>query len=404
MAIAALVALIAASSQPCAPRCGHDGDWRDALPPLALAAVARVDDKSDRDKRHAADLQADEALGKEYAAEVEKEYKLSKDAEGTGRVQRIGSELAAIANANQVLVSWGDTRLNPFNYSFKLLEGKDVNAFSLPGGYIYVYEGLLKYCESDDELAGVLAHEISHAAFRHVATLRKEQSRLDAVTLPLVLIAIFTGGSAGTGLAQTSSLVSQAIGSGWSVKAEESADYGGFQYMLKTKYNPVAMLTFMERLAYDDRNRPAIDWGIYRTHPPTRERARALRDRLFVANVPIRRSEVSTTLRASAQSEADGSVRVLFAGTILHTFGGPDAAERAEAACKDVSNFMDLVPRIYDVRLSEETVTGRGRALFTVTEEDAKAVGKPVAIVAQDALRALKSATYDLGYRVWDAF
>ena len=69
-----------------------------------------------------------------------------------------------------------------------------MNAFSLPGGYVFVFDGLVKYSESDDELAGVLAHEICHAKFRHVATLDKEASKLQAISLPAILIAIFSGG------------------------------------------------------------------------------------------------------------------------------------------------------------------------------------------------------------------
>ncbi len=108
----------------------------------------------------------------------------------------IGGELAAIANASKVRTTWGDKRLNPFEYTFKVVE-EDVNAFSLPGGYIYIYEGLVKYAESDDELAGVLAHEIAHASMRHVATMQREAGKLSAMQNPLILAAILIGGAKG---------------------------------------------------------------------------------------------------------------------------------------------------------------------------------------------------------------
>src|SRR6202043_1532595 len=101
----------------------------------------------------------DEALGKKFAAQVDKDYKQTDDLKMQARLERIGNELAAIANAHHLIATWGDKRFTPFHYHFKVIKGSDVNAFSLPGGYIYVFEGLVTYVESDDELAGVVGHE-----------------------------------------------------------------------------------------------------------------------------------------------------------------------------------------------------------------------------------------------------
>src|SRR5579862_821482 len=156
----------------------------------------------------------DEAMGKKFAAEVDKQYKPTDDLKMQARVDRIGNELAAIANSHQLKATWGDKRFTPFHYRFEVIKGTDVNAFSLPGGYIYVFEGLVKYVESDDELAGVLGHEISHAAFRHVPTMIKNQTKLTLISLPLMIASILAGGQVGI-LAPAVSLGSQAIGSGW---------------------------------------------------------------------------------------------------------------------------------------------------------------------------------------------
>src|SRR5665213_362870 len=146
------------------------------------------------------DIDNDEKLGAHYAAQVNKENKFTDDPKMQARVDRIGKELAAIADTHHLIALWGDKRFSPFPYHFKVIQGTDVNAFSLPGGYIYVYEGLVKYCESDDELASVIGHEISHAAFRHVATLTKKSSQLQLLTLPLILLGILTSGGIGAGL------------------------------------------------------------------------------------------------------------------------------------------------------------------------------------------------------------
>lgn len=411
--------------------CGQ-GDWRDHLPALARVAVDAVDtrnlrirwaeppsppagtappapadpiDTPVRDARHRADLEADIALGREYSVQVEKELVLSKNQEIQARVKRLGEELALVANAHAVTVTWGDARLNPFSYQFRVVEGKDVNAFSLPGGFIYIYEGLVNYAESDDELAGVLAHEIAHASFRHVATLRREQSRLEAITLPLILLSIFAGGTDATNVANAGMLMNQAIGSGWSVRAEEAADTGGLQYMQLSGLNPVGMLTFMERLAYDDRKRANIDWGIYRTHPPSRDRAENLRTGLKAAGIPLARSAVSTTLRTTVSSDAEGTgVTVSFAGHRMLTFGGPEAAARAAEFAKGFNTFMDEVPKLHEVRGEGASILGRTRRLVTLTDADAALKNRSLDQLVRETVQSIKAAVYDLNYRVWDAY
>ncbi|MCX7799682.1 MAG: M48 family metalloprotease [Fimbriimonadales bacterium] len=372
-------------------------------PPAVPAARADQAAQARRDA-HAEDLARDVELGRRYAAEVEKQYRVSKNSEYQERVQRIGSELAAIANSLQPRVLWGDPRKNAFEYTFKVLEGKDVNAFSLPGGFIYVYEGLIEYAESDDELAGVLAHEIAHAAFRHLATLQREQSRLQAITLPMILVAIFSGGQATGDLMMLGQLVGLAAGSGWSQQAEQAADDGGLQYMLKSRYNPVGILTFMERLAVDERNRPKIDWGIYRTHPPSRDRAMELAAKIRAAGVPIERSKVTRTFRALAEpGKAQGSVEIRFNGSRIATLAGPDALARAEKACSKLNAFFDRVPELFQVSAREDgRVVGLGKELFRITADDASLAGQSVEDAAFASVQAIKRSLYFLSYRIWE--
>jgi len=163
-----------------------------AAPASAQTPNAQKNAQADEAK-HQRDIDNDIKLGKDYSADVDKETKPSEDKAIVERVQRIGNELAEIANATPITALWGDKRMSKFPYVFKVIQGKDVNAFSLPGGTIYVYEGLVKYVESDDELAGVLSHEISHASLRHVATLQREQSKLSIIQLPLLLLTLLSG-------------------------------------------------------------------------------------------------------------------------------------------------------------------------------------------------------------------
>lgn len=348
-------------------------------------------------------LKNDVDIGKKYSEQVDKLYKTSKNAAFQERVNRIGKELAKIANETPVNVLWGDKKLNAFDYHFKVLEGDDVNAFSLPGGYLYFFEGLLKYVQSDDELAGVIAHEIAHASLRHIYTLQKEQNKMDVIRIPVILIAIFSGGAAGGDVANLAGLVGTALGSGWSQRAEEAADYAGYQYMRKSPYNPVGMLTFMERLAYDEFMKPQIDWGIFRTHPPTRERSEALMQRLKDDGIPIKRSLVTQSYRTLLKPTDDSAVEAWFNGKLLFTFAGPDAEARAEKAAQSVNDFMDSVPDLFDLTSTPNgAIRGRNRTLWRVTDDDAKYAKKSVTELTAEAVKALKQTLFNMTYRITD--
>lgn len=372
----------------------------------ALVALAWQDkDKDKQEQRHQEDLKKDVEMGKDYSKEVEKELRVSKNEEMIARVNRIGGELAAIANVTNAKALWGDKRLNPFQYTFKVVEGKDVNAFSLPGGIVYVYEGLLNYVQSDDELAGVLAHEIAHAAFRHVPTLQREQNKMIVLQIPLILAGILTGSNAALGALEVGTLAGQAMASGWSVKAEEAADYGGFQFLLKSKYNPTGMLTFMERLAADDNNDPSrkIDWGIYRTHPPSEERASTLTREMNEANIPIRRSKVTTAYRTQIRPGESGAVEAWFNGKKIYTFRGTDALKRADDAAIRLDEFFDQTPDLYMVKTDPTTgaVLGNGKVLIQTLPEDADPGKTTPEQQANEASKSVKTAVYSLAYHIW---
>lgn len=369
---------------------------------LVVAAWQEAEQTPAISPQHQRDLDADIELGRKYAAEVDKQVTLSSDEEMIERVKRIGSELAAIANNHKVEVSWGDKRLNPFPYEFKVIESPDINAFALPGGVIYVHDALVKFCESDDELAGVLAHEISHSSFRHVAQWQRESNKL-TWTIPLILAALVLGGRDGANAAMGINLGQTAITSGWSQKAEQSADWGGIQYLVKSSYNPVGALTFMERLAMKERANPFLrDLGIFRTHPPSRERAEMMIAHLQTLEIPIRRSEVTQTYRVQLEPQESGTVEVKFMDRILHTFGGADAASRAQEASKRLNEFFDSVPELSDVTLRHGNVYAMRELLFEVTDDDAAVAGASREEVGAETVRRMKRAMFMLGFRIWD--
>jgi len=347
------------------------------------------------------DLDRDIALGKEYAKEVDKQLKASKNEEMIKRVQKIGAEMSGIANSTQAEALWGDTRPSKFPYEFRVVEGEDVNAFSLPGGIIYVYEGLVKYVESDDELAGVMGHEISHAAFRHVWALQRKSEKLQIAQILAVIVAAMTRSKDATNVMQGVQLGAQSMISTWGVDAEKAADFGGFQYMLKSKYDPTGMITMMERLARDEKSRPSLDWGIYRTHPPSKERAQDLIADMEERNLPIHRSAVTTSFRVQIKPGDAGTVEAWFSGHKLYTFAGTDALARADASAEKLDAFFDKVPQMIEVTEGKAQVLYNFRPLLDITPDDAANLKTSVQTLTEQTTKTIKGALFTLGYRIW---
>ncbi|MFY9233058.1 MAG: M48 family metalloprotease [Fimbriimonadaceae bacterium] len=366
---------------------------------LSIGAVQNpAPPQSKAEIQHQKDLQNDIEAGKKFSVEVEKELKLSKNQEMADRINRIASGLAEIARVTPVKVTWGDKRLNPFPYTFKLLEDTDVNAFSLPGGSIYINEGLLKFIESDDELAGVIAHEIAHASLRHLATLQKEAAKLSSWTLPAILVAIFAGGRAAPDAIFATRLFEQSQSSGWSQKAESAADYAGLQYLLQSKYNPTGILTFMERLARgrDVGLENGVDQGIFRTHPPSKERATELVKQMAAAKVPVQRSAVTTSFSMAVKKVADDKFEAWFGPRRIYTFVGDKAQIRAEAAAARVNQFFDQTPEMFEIVIRKDgAVVGRNRVLFRIEPGDASELKVQMSQLEADTVQALRrTASY----------
>ena len=343
------------------------------------------------------DVQDDKKTGKEAADFYDRTMKPTKDTAAQQRVEEIGAKLALIANANTFDLSWGDRRHAEFEYKFKVVDNKDVNAFSLPGGYIYVFQGLIDFVQSDDELAGVLAHEICHASQRHVAWMRKEQAKMAPIQIPLILASIFSGHAEG---AITGELLGTAFTNGWSVKAETSADYGGVQLVVAGGFDATGMLTFMERLQAKEGGLNS-NLGILRTHPPSKVRADKIEDYMKKNLITIRRSLVSSDFRVS-NKVSDKGVNVLYFGKRkLFAIGGDN--ERANSTLKTLNAFFDRVPEMYDVTTGEDGVIfAKNRLLITLTPEDLKANSMDMEQLQNTAAKSLRSCIFSLAYHIWE--
>ena len=229
-------------------------------------------------------LEREIGLGKQLAQEVERSSKLIDDPIVTEYVNRVG----------QNLVRNSDARV-PF--TIKVIDSDEVNAFALPGGFFYVNSGLILRAQEESELAGVMAHEISHVTARHGTKNATKGELMQLATIPLILLG--PGGWAGYGIYQGLNLAIPITYLKFSRDAEREADFLGLQYMYKAGYDPNSYVTFFERIQADEKRRPGTIPKVFSTHPPTPERIEAAQKE--IARILPAKSEYIVTT-----SEFDG--------------------------------------------------------------------------------------------------
>jgi len=161
-------------------------------------------------------------------------------------------------------------------YRITILNSPNVNAFALPGGFMYVNTGLLLATQNEAELAGVMAHEIAHVAARHATRQMTRQKMVDFASLPL----IFVGGGVGM-ILQTAVGAAKPLGfNKFSRSFESEADYLGAQYLYKAGYDPAALISFFERINTMQRRKSGVVAKAFSTHPETRDRINKLQREL----------------------------------------------------------------------------------------------------------------------------
>jgi predicted Zn-dependent protease len=202
-------------------------------------------------------IETDIAIGKQYAQEVERSSKLIEDPVVIEYVNRVGQNLVRNSDAKV-----------PF--TIKVIDSDAINAFALPGGFFFVNSGLIIHAQEESELAGVMAHEISHVTARHGS---RGQSRAELAQLAMIpLILLGPGGWAGYGIYQAANLAIPISFLKFSRDFEREADFLGVQYMYKAGYDPNAYVTFFERIQAEEKRRPGSIPKAFSTHPPTPER------------------------------------------------------------------------------------------------------------------------------------
>jgi Zn-dependent protease with chaperone function len=222
-------------------------------------------------------VEQDQEIGRQSADEAERQLPIIHDRSIQAYVDGIGKRLAAVAPGAS------------YPYQFKVVNVADINAFALPGGYLYVNRGLIEAAQNEGQLAGVMAHEMAHVALRH-GTNQASRAYLGQAGLGLL------GGLIGQNDASTQQTIASVGGFGlntlflkYSRTAEEQADVTGAQMMAKAGYDPADMVAFFDILARTQARDPSKVEQFFSSHPAPANRAARIDDEIRLLQVrPIR--------------------------------------------------------------------------------------------------------------------
>lgn len=195
------------------------------------------------------------ALGRQLAAEVARQAKIVDDPITSEYINRLGQNLARNSDVT-------------FPVTFTLIEADEVNAFTLPGGFIYINTGTFRLSDNEAELASVMAHELGHAAARHAT---RQMSRNDLAGLAQIPFAM-AGGWGGLAARQLATAGMPMAFFKFSRNFESEADMLGVEYLWKAGYDPTAALDMFERIESTERRQPGAVSKLFRSHPLTPDR------------------------------------------------------------------------------------------------------------------------------------
>ncbi len=240
-----LVGVLLSSALPLA---GADKDKKKDVDAIGERRVAR---------RSIISQEKEIGIGKQYATEIDRSAKMLTDPVVNEFVNRLAQNLARNSDLTIPL-------------TVKVIDSPELNAFALPGGFLYVNTGLLIAADEESQVAGVVAHEIAHVAARHWASQMTRAQILQYALIPLIFTPmsypVYMGVSTALNFGVPIAFLKFSRG------AEAEADLLGLQYMYKAGYDPSAYVTFFSKIIEEDRRTPGSVPTIFASHPPTPER------------------------------------------------------------------------------------------------------------------------------------
>lgn len=262
---------------------------------IALAMVAPIAQAQTKIKSgfNMFSAEQDAQIGAQSAAQADRQLPLVNNDRVEDFVNQVGERLAGQAPGPK------------FDYRFKVVNASDLNAFALPGGYIYLNRGIIEAAKNEGEVAGVLAHEIAHVALRHGT---HNASKAYLTQAGIGLLGGLLGQKIGGGQS-TAQIINAVGGFGLNVlflkytrEAEKDADLLGAQILARSGYNPQDMVSFFETLAKTDTKKRPPTW--LTSHPAPADRIGSIQKEARLLGVTPR-----ATTRSSDLTNVQASLR-----------------------------------------------------------------------------------------------
>lgn len=203
-----------------------------ALAAAALVAACAVNPATGEREVVLMSEEQELALGREYHKQIMATMDLYNDRAMRDYVQAVGDRVAAGADRSDLI------------YRFFLIDSPQVNAFALPGGYIYIYRGLLAYMDTEAELAAVLGHELGHVTARHAVRQHRN------ATFSQILATVVAGTTGNRAAGDLTNVLGAAFVAGYGRDLELEADRLGAEYLARAGYDHTAMLDVLDILKY----------------------------------------------------------------------------------------------------------------------------------------------------------
>lgn len=338
------------------------------------------------------DLDKEQKLGKKLSENIEKKYEIVEGLSQNLLITKIGNKLARASD------------LDGMNYHFKILKMEGPNAFSIPGGYIYVTYDLFDYIQSDDELAGILAHEIAHIIHNHALKQTRDNTKYTLLTILAVLLTREPDVGV-LGKLTTITLLNQ-----YSREYEEEADLTAIDLLIKTGYNPVGFLTFLERLYTREMFRPEVNLGIFQTHPETEARVNYVKDILVEKGIEIDRRAITDYLEVNTKFILESSLwtGIIYIDDIIILNLSFPKNEGVYHKILDASNSLDKYLAIdldpYEVKVSingpVSTLLIGNNEIITLGDSETKFINKLSSEVLSEMRDKIRQALWEFKLRL----
>lgn len=223
--------------------------------------------------------QQEAQIGAQQSADINAQLPIVRDASLNNYINSLGSQISRYGQRG-------------IQYRFYIVNSNQVNAFAVPGGYVYVNRGLINLTANASELVGVLGHEISHVELRHSV---QQMEQMQKANIGFALASVLLG-KASAGVQQAAGTAANVGATAYFAKFsrtdESEADANAIPLMMSAGYDPSGLTTMFQRLLQQQRSSPSAVEGWFSTHPTTQDRITQTDQRIAQIPTAQRRSLV----------------------------------------------------------------------------------------------------------------